>query len=69
MLNAFCVFAFVGQKIPLANFLGQKREVPVNGGGLAKDRNLKAVCRNQSQINGPMLMLLLSANFCSVSWN
>jgi len=69
LLNAFRVFAFLAQKKSLTNFVGQKREVPVNGGGLAKDRNLKAVCRNQSQINGPMLMLLLSANFCSVSWN
>jgi hypothetical protein len=30
LLNAFRVFAFLAQKTSLTNFVGQKREVPVN---------------------------------------
>jgi hypothetical protein len=44
LLNAFRVFAFLAQKNPLANFVGQKREVPVNEQGLAMFWNLKLVC-------------------------
>jgi hypothetical protein len=48
LLNAFRVFAFLTQKNPLANFVGQKREVPVNVQGLAKNWHLKIVSQNQS---------------------
>jgi len=41
LLNAFRVFAFLAQKNPLTNFVGQKREVPVNEQGLAMAGHLK----------------------------
>jgi hypothetical protein len=46
LLNAFRVFAFLAQKNPLTNFFGQKREVPVNGGGLAKNWYLESFRQN-----------------------
>jgi len=69
LLNAFRVFAFLAQKKSLTNFVGQKREVPVNVPRLGEGPAFETRQPKPKLNNVPMLMLFLPAKFLQFSLN